>query len=146
MELRKKVGSMPLVVSVAGCLIIDEQNRILLQHRTDNNLWSHPGGAVELGESVEDAVEREVYEETNLKLQHIELFNIYSGESQHYIYPNGDEVYFVNVIYVCRDFIGVPISNDNESKEMKFWDIDNLPQMTPANRSILNDFKSYLGK
>ncbi|WP_164667243.1 NUDIX hydrolase [Virgibacillus doumboii] len=137
---------MPLVVSVAGCLIIDEQNRILLQHRTDNNLWSHPGGAVELGESVEEAVEREVYEETNIKLQHMELFNIYSGESQHCIYPNGDEVYFVNVIYVCRDFIGVPIANDNESKEVKFWDLDNLPQVTSSNRKILDDFKSYLSK
>lgn len=142
MELRKKVGTMPLVVSVAGCLIIDDQNRVLLQHRTDNNLWSHPGGAVELGESVENAVGREVCEETNIKLQHIEFFNIYSGESQHCIYPNGDEVYFVNVMYVCRDFIGVPISNDNESKEVKFWDLDNLPQMTPSNREIIDDFKS----
>ncbi|MFC7321532.1 NUDIX domain-containing protein [Halobacillus campisalis] len=65
-----------------------------MQHRTDNLHWSHPGGAVEAGESVEDTVKREVLEETGLRVKEVEFFNIYSGESQHYTYPNGDEVFF----------------------------------------------------
>ncbi|UOQ92160.1 hypothetical protein MUO14_16910 [Halobacillus shinanisalinarum] len=36
-EIRSKVGTIPLVVSVAGCLIVDGKNRVLLQHRVDND-------------------------------------------------------------------------------------------------------------
>lgn len=146
MELRREIGTRPLVLSVAGCLILDDQNRVLLQHRADDGLWSHAGGALELGESVEDAVKREVYEETGLIVQNIELFNIYSGESQHHIYPNGDEAYFVNMVYICRDYTGVPYSNDHESKQVRFWDLGELPPMTDSNKEILNDLRAYLNR
>ncbi len=145
-KLREKVGNMPIVLSVTSCLILNEQHQVLLQHRTDDNLWSNPGGAVELGESVEEAVKREVFEETGLKLQQIEFFNIYSGESQHHVYPNGDEVYFINVVYICRNYVGKPVSNDHESKEVKFWDLNDLPQMAPPTRRILEDLKLYLSE
>ncbi|WP_124052348.1 NUDIX hydrolase [Priestia endophytica] len=144
LEIRKKIGSMPLVVSVAGCLIIDDQNRVLLQRRTDNQQWSHPGGAVELGETVEGTVKREVYEETGLKVQDLKFFNIYSGESQHYTYPNGDEVYFVNVIYFCNNYKGVPFVNDQESTELKFCEIESLPELAPTSKEIIADLKVYL--
>ncbi len=143
-KVRKKVGTMPLVVSVAGCLILDNQNRVLLQHRTDNHQWSHPGGAIEVGESVEDTVRREVYEETGLQVQNLEFFNIYSGESQHYIYPNGDEVYFVNVIYICKKYQGVPVADLEETKDLQFFELESLPQMTPNNQTILDDLKNTL--
>lgn len=144
MKVREKVGSMPLVVSVAGCLILDNQNRVLLQHRTDNHQWSHPGGAVEIGEAVEDTVKREVFEETGLRVQNLEIFNIYSGESQHYIYPNGDEVYFVNVIYISEEFEGTPTLDQDETKDLQFFDLDSLPPMTPNNQTILEDLKKAI--
>ncbi|WP_176140608.1 NUDIX hydrolase [Halobacillus salinus] len=144
-EVREKVGSMPLVVSVAGCLILDDQNRVLLQHRTDNQYWSHPGGAVEVGESVEDTVRREVFEETGLRVIELQLFHIYSGESQHYIYPNGDEVYFVNVIYICTNYEGTPAADQVETKDVQFFDLESLPPMTSNNRTILEDFKKQGG-
>ncbi|MBM7621101.1 mutator protein MutT [Bacillus tianshenii] len=146
MKVREKVGTMPLVVSVAGCLILDEQNRVLLQHRTDNHNWSHPGGAVEVGESVEDAVKREVFEETGLRLQNLEFFNIYSGESQHYIYPNGDEVYFVNIIYICKKFEGTPIADQKETKSLQFFELNSLPNMTPNNQTIIDDLKKTISQ
>lgn len=144
MKVREKVGSMPLVVSVAGCLILDNQNRVLLQHRTDNHHWSHPGGAVEIGEAVEDTVKREVFEETGLRVQNLEIFNIYSGESQHYIYPNGDEVYFVNVIYMSKEFEGTPTLDQDETKDLQFFELDSLPKMTPNNQTILEDLKKAI--
>ncbi len=140
LDLRKKVGTIPLVVSVAGCLIFDDKNRILLQHRTDNGLWSHPGGAVELGETVEEAVHREVYEETGIQPNELKFFNIYSGESQHHIYPNGDEVYFVNVIYTCHAFSGEPTTDHNENREVKFCDLDHLPPMGESNKQMIRDY------
>lgn len=44
LELRKKVGHEPIIMTSACVLVINEDNQILLQHRTDNGFWSYPGG------------------------------------------------------------------------------------------------------
>lgn len=48
--------------------------------RSDNNCWCFPGGAIELGEKVEDAAKREVAEETGLQVKALELFGVFSGQ------------------------------------------------------------------
>lgn len=68
------VGHRPLLLVGAGVLIVDEQNRLLLQRRTDDGLWGIVGGGVEPGEAVEDAARREAREETGLLVGKIELF------------------------------------------------------------------------
>ncbi|OEV05212.1 NUDIX hydrolase [Streptomyces oceani] len=54
-------------MSVAG-VIIDDQGRALLIQRRDNRQWEPPGGVLEAGETVPEALEREVLEETGLKI------------------------------------------------------------------------------
>ncbi|RKN10176.1 NUDIX hydrolase [Streptomyces radicis] len=54
-------------MSVAG-VIIDDQDRALLIQRRDNGHWEPPGGVVEAGETIPDALAREVLEETGLKI------------------------------------------------------------------------------
>ncbi|KAF0109072.1 MAG: MutT/NUDIX family protein [Anaerolineaceae bacterium] len=100
--LRKHVGHAPLLMVGAATLIVDEQNRLLLLHRSDNDCWGPPGGAVELGEVVEDAARREVREETGLELGDLSLFGVFSGPELFYVYPNGDEVYNVTIVYLAR--------------------------------------------
>lgn len=56
-----------------------------------------------LGETIYETVKREIYEETGLEINELEIFNIYSGEEQHHIYPNGDEVYYVNIIFKTKN-------------------------------------------
>ncbi len=138
-NLRKLVGHLPS----AGVIIVDEKNRVLLQLRTDNNIWSIPGGAMVLGETTEEAAKREVFEETNLVVEELSLFNVYSGEEQHWIYPDGNEVYFISIVYVTNRFNGTMKVDGIEGKELKFFDINNLPQeITPSNKPILNDVKN----
>lgn len=50
----------------ASAVIFDRRSRLLLQQRSDGGQWGLPGGSVEIGESVRDAVTREVHEETGL--------------------------------------------------------------------------------
>ena len=66
MDLRKIVGHRPLLQVGASVIVEDEDNRILLQLRSDNHCWGYPGGSVELDEEVENAAKRELFEETGL--------------------------------------------------------------------------------
>ncbi|MCT4596310.1 MAG: NUDIX domain-containing protein [Vallitalea sp.] len=143
-ELRKLVGNKPLTLSTSGAIILDKDNKVLLHHRSDNDLWGVPGGIIELGESVEDAAKREVYEETGLIAHNLNLFNIYSGENQHYIYPNGDEVYYVSVVYYTKDYTGEIQVDGIESKDVKFFDVNNLPQLSPPIICILEELKNKI--
>lgn len=64
MELRKIVGKRPLIMAGAAVLLINEKNELLLQLRQDNNCWGLAGGALELGETLEQTAMRELFEET----------------------------------------------------------------------------------
>ena len=59
---------------------------------------------MELGESLEDTLKRETKEEIGIDLTDFELFGIYSGNSQYYKYPNGDEVFVVATVFSSRFF------------------------------------------
>lgn len=100
LDLRKELGHRPLIMSGAGAVIINKDNRILLQKRADNGFWGLPAGSMELGESFEACARREVMEETGLVMDKMELFATESGSETHYVYPNGDEVYIAAVYYI----------------------------------------------
>lgn len=127
-KIRKYIGHDPIMMCACGCLIFNEKGQVLLQKRSDDNLWGNPGGSMDLGETIYETVIREIKEETNLdiKAENLKIFNIYSGEEQQHIYPNEDEVYFVNIIFETTNYTG-NIKTDSESVELQFFDLDNLP-------------------
>ena len=104
MDLRQIVGHRPLLQVGASVIVVDSENRVLLQLRSDNHCWGYAGGSVELDEVVEDAAKRELFEETGLVAEKLDFFGIFSGEDMHYIYPNGDEVSIIDIVYVCKEF------------------------------------------
>lgn len=67
-KLREKVGAQKIIVTSAAACVRDEKGRVLLQERRDNLLWGFPGGVQELGERTDVTVQREVFEETGLKV------------------------------------------------------------------------------
>lgn len=145
MNLRKYIGHNPLIICACGCLIFNEKGQVLLQKRSDDRLWGNPGGCMELGESIYDTVKREIKEETNLELkeENLKIFNIYSGEGQHHIYPNKDEAYFVNIIFETKKYTG-KIKSDCESVELKFFDINDLPKnITSSFKNVKDDLENY---
>jgi 8-oxo-dGTP pyrophosphatase MutT (NUDIX family) len=128
-KLRSRVGDMELILVAASVLIFDDQNRILLHHRTDNDKWGIPGGYINPGESVEQAARREVMEETGLTLGKLELFGIYSGEERRVKLPNGHQIANVKIVFSCREYEG-NLSSDNwdgESKDVRFFALDEIP-------------------
>lgn len=141
MDLRKLVGSRPLIMAGANVLLFDSSNRLLLQLRKDNNCWGLAGGSLEMGETLEAAAKRELLEETGLMANDLEFFNIFSGEEFYYKYPHGDEVYNVIATYVCTDYKGELVMEESEVKDLRFFQLNNLPStISPPDQHIIMQF------
>ncbi len=113
----------------AAAIVVNDKGQILLQSRADRDKWGLPGGCQELGERFQDTIIREIKEETNLdvKEEDLELIDIVSGSTRRNDYPNGDVVINNTALYCVRNYSG-ELKWDNESKNMKFFDLDNLPE------------------
>lgn len=138
LELRKKIGHVPIIMTSACVLIMNEKNQLLLQHRTDNGYWSYPGGSLEPGESFEECARREALEETGLTCLELDFFATSSGEQMHYVYPNGDEVYIAEIVFLCRKYTGELRVQKEEAFEQCFFDLAGLPEnISPVNIEII---------
>lgn len=122
-------------------IIMDEQNRVLLQKRADVGKWGIPSGHVEPGETVAGAAVREVREETGLTIVLNRMIGIYSDpRSQVFHYPDGRIVHFVTICFQA-DVVGGRLSPDNpETLELRYFPIDRLPaDLLPMHPRWLED-------
>ena len=142
-DLREKTGHMPLVLPHSVVLVINNQNEILLEERSDDGFFDFPGGGIDIKESAEEAGIRELKEETGLSANRLEFFKVYSGEITHYIYFNGDEIYGVDCVYICRDYSGELKPQLSEVKRLFFCSLGDMPKkMSPRNKQIIKDLRS----
>ncbi|UOQ92467.1 NUDIX hydrolase [Halobacillus shinanisalinarum] len=141
-NLRKLVGHRPLILVGSVVVIVNNEGEILLQQRWfPEGAWGLPGGLMELGESTEDAAKREVFEETQLYVHHLELLNVYSGEDYFTIAKNGDEFYSVTMAYVTSSYTGCLQVDLEESIQCCFLNPAALPQqMVGSHRQIIEDY------
>jgi 8-oxo-dGTP pyrophosphatase MutT (NUDIX family) len=124
----------------SALLVMNQDNQLLMIKRTDNKCWGIPGGAMELGEDLEDTIKRETKEEIGIDVKELELFGVYSGKDLYYKYPNGAEVYNVSVVYMTRN-IKDPIEvNQDEHSEYRYFDVNQLPtEISPPIKPIIKD-------
>ncbi|WP_078291658.1 NUDIX hydrolase [Mycobacterium sp. D16R24] len=93
-------------VSVAGIVVRDD-GRVLVIKRDDNGHWEAPGGVLELDESFEAGVRREVFEETGLEVAVERLTGVYKNLTHG----------IVALVYLCRPAGGEPHPTD-EAREI----------------------------
>ena len=141
LDLRKHVGHRLLMQVGVSVIIVDQQGRVLLQQRTDNHTWGYAGGSAEPDEDVESGARREMLEETGLVANRLKLFGIYSGQDTHYIYPNGDEVSTVDLVYECRDYSGKIKCQPGEVDRLEYFSPGDIPpDIHPPHRRPLLDW------
>lgn len=104
-EMRKYIGHAPMA-AVGATVVVLKDNKILLNLRSDTKTWGIPGGAAELGETLEETAARELKEETDLTAERFTLLHLFSGNDFYFKYPNGDELYSVIALYLAEDVSG----------------------------------------
>jgi len=100
-------------------IIFDEQNRVMLVHRTDYDLWNLPGGRLESGEAPWEGVIREIKEETGFEAEVIKI----AGVS---FKPDKDNVVFT---FLCK-VLGGQSTLSRESDKIEYFEIDKIPKNT----------------
>lgn len=125
--IRSKVGHEKIIIVYAGGCIFNENGEVLLQKRADCNKWGFPGGAVELGETPEMAAKREVKEETGLDIEVNKLIGIYTDSDV--VCANGDKVHSICIGYEMSVVGGELICDENETLELKYFSLDNMPEL-----------------
>lgn len=120
--LRERVGSMRILLPSVTALIRDERGRLLLVRQRDGGVWSTPGGAIEPDESPADAVVREAWEETGLRVVPVRLVDAHGGPECVVRYENGDETQYVMVIYECEVRGGALRADGLETTDLRFVD------------------------
>lgn len=109
--------------------LIFEADRILLALRRDIDWWNLPGGGMEIGETVEEAVYREAREETGLEVAIDRLVGVYSK-------PQKQEV----VLTFLGHITGGAITATEESRECRFFPLNALPEnILPKHRQRIED-------
>jgi 8-oxo-dGTP diphosphatase len=124
----------PPALTVDGIIII-EGKIVLIKRRNPpfQGMYALPGGFVEHGETVENAVLREVEEETSLKTEIKRLLGVYSEPGRD---PRG---HTVSVVFVL-DKIGGELKAGDDASSVKLSDLNELPELAFDHGKIINDY------
>lgn len=134
----KPLVGRPNAIRPGACAVIfDGDGKVLLERRSDNGFWGLPGGAVEIGESVEQAIKREVMEETDLTVEVKRLVGVYSDPRRHNIssYPDGNITHWITVVFECARIDG-KLQISHESTDLRYFDVGDLPENTLRSHAL----------
>lgn len=139
--LRQYVGHAPILTAGAVLIVLNDKKEILLQLRSDYNMWGLPGGSMELGETFEETAKRELKEETGLIAEKLKLLDVLSGKETFRTYPNGDELYDITALFEVTKYSGNLKPDEVETKELKWFKLDELPEMNAMSIIYWNKVK-----
>src|SRR5918912_3833686 len=117
-----------LVVAVT-VVVVNDRGELLLQRRTDNDLWGLPGGAMNIGESIGQAGVREVKEKTSLDVEPTGIVGIYSDPGHIIAYADGEVRQEFSICFTARIVGGTVSVADEESTEVRFVPATEIDQL-----------------
>ena len=139
------------LVPSASAVISDDQGRLLLAKRTDNRLWTIPGGTMKPGESIAETAVREVKEETGLDVEVVSLVGVYSNPYHVVEYSDGEVRQQFSVCFVCRR-VGGNLTTSDETSDVDYFTPEQVEGMDihPSIRLRIQHFlekrtEPYLG-
>lgn len=137
--MRRLIGN-ELLMTVGCGIILEQEGKLLLQHRKDRDVWGIPGGVMESGETFEETAKREALEETGLSVGNMELFGLYSGAEGFAEYQNGDKIFSVQIIFHATEWTGEMLHDTDESHEHRFFSKTELPKLNSHQKRFIMDW------
>ena len=134
-HLRQAVGSDLVLMPGAMVAVQRDDQRVLLTKRADDETWCLPAGAAEPGGSFARTAIDELAEETGIEVSERDLipFGCLSEAEAHTIhYPNGDITHCFALCFLARAWQGEARPDQQESTEVKFVNLDALPESLHA--------------
>ncbi|PJN02448.1 NUDIX hydrolase [Streptomyces sp. CB01201] len=140
------------VVPSVTAVVRDDDGRLLIIHKTDNDLWALPGGGHDIGESISDTVVREVLEETGITVEIDSVVGLYTNPEHVLAYDDGEVRQQFSICFRAHP-IGGALRTSSESKEVRWVDPADLgdlnihPSMRLRIRHGLDDSRQqpYIG-
>lgn len=144
---RARIGHDLLLLPAVTAVIRDGHRYLLAKHR-GASIWGTIGGGIEPGEEPADAVAREVFEEIGVAPQVGSLVGAYGGADFVLAYPNGDQVSYVTIAFLCAVPSGSQFMFEDEELSEARWftrdEIATLPREVWVDR-ILDDADRTVG-
>jgi 8-oxo-dGTP pyrophosphatase MutT (NUDIX family) len=137
LELREKIGHDLLWLTGITGVVLNDAEQVLLVRRADNGRWSLVAGILEPGEEPAIGLVREIQEETSVVVQVERLVSTHTLAP--HTYPNGDQVQYLDLCFRCRPLRGEPRVNDDESLDVAWFPLDELPALSPREHEAITN-------
>ena len=115
---------MPSVTAI----VPNERGQLLLVHKTDNDLWALPGGAMDVGESMAETVVREVKEETGIDVAVLGVVGIYTNPNHVMAYDDGEVRQQCSICFTTR-LLGGQLATSSETSEVEWVAPDRMNRL-----------------
>lgn len=109
--------------------VIVHEGKIMLIKRSDNGLWAVPGGLVEVGETLAEAAQRELWEETGIRGQVTRLLGIFDSRLWH----SKTKAHLYHAIFLA-EATDLSLATSSEATEVAFFGENNLPKLSPGHQ------------
>jgi ADP-ribose pyrophosphatase YjhB (NUDIX family) len=116
------------IVVACTVFVADDQDRVLLIRRTDNDLWALPGGAQDIGEYIAETAVRETREEAGVEIEVTGLIGIYTNPNHLVEYSDGEVRQQFSICFRARYVSGSPTAS-SESSEVRWVTRDQLDEL-----------------
>jgi len=131
-----------------GAVIVDDRGRLFLARRgpeakNERGLWEFPGGSVEFGERLADALKREIVEEFGVEIAVGELLDVVD-----HILPEEGQ-HWVSATFICRLTSSTPtIREPGKCTEIGWFALDAVPEdeLTQVSRENLRHYRQRLAR
>jgi len=145
--LRARLGPSLLHVPSVTALVFDANDRLLLARHSNGGVWVAPGGAIDPDEAPQDAVVREVWEETGLHVEPSRFVGVFGGPEFRVRYENGDQVSYVMSVFECREIGGALRADGEEILEVGYFAASELAalDLSPWAKLVLPHLATHRG-
>jgi ADP-ribose pyrophosphatase YjhB (NUDIX family) len=116
------------IVPSVTAIVPNEDGAVLLVHRTDNDRWALPGGAMDVGEYMADTVVREVKEETGIDVEVTGVVGIYTNPNHVMAYDDGEVRQQCSICFTAR-ILGGQLTTSSETSDVQFIATEQLGEL-----------------